>query len=146
MGERWAEPGCDGFICLQSAFISTIWRASPGNLYNVFNFTTRWHSCAPKCFNLPAFFFLMHCSIGHSNGFYLFLRSLLFDSDIWAMNSICWGESEVVLKRHFSARLQSRKILNQKPFALKAACIWKDQLPQPCAMCSIRCVIQIQVG
>lgn len=92
------------------------------------------------------FFFFSDALQHWTQQWILFLCYLLFDCDIWAMNSICWGESEVVLKRHFSARLQSCKILNQKHFALKAACIWKDQLPQPCAVCSIRYVVQIQVG
>lgn len=101
---------------------------------NVFNFTTRWHSCAPKCCKSQAFFFFDALQ----QWILSFLCSLLFDCDIWAINSICWGESEVVLKRHFSAILQSCKVLNQKYFALEVACVWKDQHPQPCAMCTIR--------
>lgn len=147
MGERWVEPGCDGFIRLQSAFISTIWRAPPGNLHQCIQFHHQMALLCSKMLQRAGFSFFFLDALQHwTQQWILFLCYLPFDCDIWAMNSICWGESEVVLKRHFSARLQSCKILNQKHFALKAACIWKDQLPQPCAVCSIRYVVQIQVG
>lgn len=149
MNMKWGSGGWSRGVMASSVFSLLSYQPFEENhqaiSINVFNFTTRWHSCAPKCCNSQAFFllFFFWCTAALDTAmdsiFFVFFA-------FWLWYLSCWGESEVVLKRHFSARLQSRKVLNQRHFALEPACVWKDQLPQPCAMCSIRYVIQIQVG